>query len=343
MFCLCRPQVTEHEDDRNFNPLETPQERIIKMVLLGPAASSKTTIIKQFKKISDSLDESDIINQTAHIKHCVLYNMKTLCQQSLMLEQQCLELVSPFSVHTGNEHLRDEFLSMDDETQSLTPQMGLKIHTLWHDPGIRSTLRQRHRFQMDPNTAHFLNKVNTIAQTDYVPDFDDYVRIYHKSSGYCMCKCMKYIQNFGEYLFEVVDVGGAQLERNKWCNNHLLADMDFDAVLYTVPISDYDLTMCEDNKTNRLVDALCLFEETMIKTDFVNDKALFLLFTKYDVYLEKIKDVPITCCFDDFPDNRVDPYDAGKVIRFVAGKFLNVFSENNVGLKGPLKILRSTA
>ncbi len=81
----------------------------------------------------------------------------------------------------------------------------------------------------------------------------------------------------------------------------------------------------------------------MIRGDFFKNKSVFLLFNKYDAFVDKILRVPITKCFDDFPVNEYDPNNPNHVLRFIGSKFLNVFSENGVELKGPLRIFRTNA
>eukprot|EP00483_Globobulimina_turgida_P002823 UN02828 len=81
----------------------------------------------------------------------------------------------------------------------------------------------------------------------------------------------------------------------------------------------------------------------MIKGKFFTNKSILIFFNKYDIFQKKIKEVPITVAFDDFPENEMNPNDENDVIRFVAGQFLSVFEEQNIELTSPLHIIRTTA
>eukprot|EP01083_Nonionella_stella_P270267 915029_1 len=334
MFCFCNSGV--EEDERRFEELETPQEKTVKIVIIGPSDSGKTTIIKQLKKIHCIIDDEieDTRTMTNYIRDAIIANMKTLCSQSLVLNKF---YKLPTSVHRSVEYLRDEILSQP----SLTSDAAYKIAELWKDSGIKKTFAQQHYFQMDPNIEYFFNKVSEIAAPNYEPNFEDYIRIRRCSVGYSPIKFMKYIGTHGEYQFEIPDVGGTRTERRKWWNTKLLLDDNAKAIVYVVPLSDYDLTLYEDNKTNRLIESINLFKQIMIKGDFFKNKKIILFFNKYDLFTKKIKKTPITVCFKDFNENGKNPNDADDVMQFIAGKFLSVFGENNVQLNKRLRILRT--
>ena len=57
--------------------------------------------------------------------------------------------------------------------------------------------------------------------------------------------------------FKVFDVGGQRSERRKWI--HCFEDVT--AVIFVAAISEYDQKLFEDGATNRMVEALELFEE----------------------------------------------------------------------------------
>ena len=109
-----------------------------------------------------------------------------------------------------------------------------------------------------------------------------------------------------------------------------------------VPISDYDMKCFEDNNTNRLVEALKLFE-VIVDGEFFNGKCVLVFFNKYDLFQKKIKNVPITVAFPDFPVDKCDPYDEEDVVRFIASKFLQCFDGKNLELSAPLHIHRTSA
>eukprot|EP01084_Bolivina_argentea_P022660 42119_1 len=173
MLCCCSLNIDEKYD---FDKLETPKQKKVKILVLGPSDAGKTTIIKQLKLLNDMYDEEDSKNMTNYIRDSVLSNMKTLCDQSLILKEHYnLET----AVHRSVEYLRDEILSLHSSSNLLFNNIDIayKIKELWNDDGIQNTLKYRHRFQLDDNINYFFNKIEQISAQNYSPDFDDYVRI----------------------------------------------------------------------------------------------------------------------------------------------------------------------
>merc|ERR1712130_205106 len=169
-------------------------------------------------------------------------------------------------------------------------------------------------------------------------DFEDFIRIRTRSTGFAMEKVSANIDNFGDYTFEFTDVGGQRSERKKWMK--IVVDQ-IQAVLYVVAISEFDLKCFEDNETNRLVEALNLFQE-IVGGQFFNGKSVLVFFNKYDLFKEKIQSKPITLAFPDFPADG-NPNDENQVVKFIASKFLTCFDGKNIKLATPLHIHRTSA
>jgi len=81
-----------------------------------------------------------------------------------------------------------------------------------------------------------------------------------------------------------VDVGGQRSERKKWM--HCFEDVT--GVLFCVGISSYDQVLYEDNKTNRILEALKLFHE-ICQSKWFTSTAMILFLNKDDLFREKIK------------------------------------------------------
>mmetsp|Transcript_19311 Transcript_19311/g.39085 ORF Transcript_19311/g.39085 Transcript_19311/m.39085 type:complete len:266 (+) Transcript_19311:358-1155(+) len=68
-----------------------------------------------------------------------------------------------------------------------------------------------------------------------------------------------------------------------------------DCVLFVAAISGYNKTLFEDGKTNRMEDAMDLFEKT-VKEKMLEKSSLVLFLNKSDLFQEEIKRFPITSC-----------------------------------------------
>ena len=80
------------------------------------------------------------------------------------------------------------------------------------------------------------------------------------------------------------DVGGQRNERKKWI--HCFEGVT--AVIFVAAISEYDQKLFEDASTNRMVEALDLFEDICNNAFFVKS-SLILFLNKRDLFEEKIK------------------------------------------------------
>jgi guanine nucleotide-binding protein G(o) subunit alpha len=112
--------------------------------------------------------------------------------------------------------------------------------------------------------------------------------------------------------FQIFDVGGQRNERKKWI--HCFEGVT--AVLFVCAISEYDQTCFEDETTNRMKEALSLFDEIANSRFFV-DSAMILFLNKRDLFAEKIKRVPLKVCFPEYEGK--DEYDES--IAYIQSRF----------------------
>jgi len=263
--------------DKKMKMDHAKQKQTIRILLLGPGDSGKTTILKQMKKIHNQHNDFDVNLITSYIQDAVVEYMKKLCTQSIRLHDEFDEKTL---VHPDNEPLRKQFLQINSTT-ILNDDLCKKIKILWADDGIKQTLAKRHYFQIHDNVSYFLSRIDIISAADYTPSFDDYLRIRTRSTGFAQTNIVAEIENFGHHTFEFTDVGGQRSERKKWMR---FISEDIDAVLYIIAISEYDMNLFEDNKTNRLVEAVELFKSIMLKGHFFTNKSVLLFFNKYDLF-----------------------------------------------------------
>jgi hypothetical protein len=71
------------------------------------------------------------------------------------------------------------------------------------------------------------------------------------------------------------------------------------AVLFVAAISEYDQVLYEDENTNRMVEALNLFEE-ICNSRWFRETSMILFLNKRDLFGEKIQKVPLSKYFPDY-------------------------------------------
>ena len=124
----------------------------------------------------------------------------------------------------------------------------------------------------------YLNDITRIASPDYKPTVQDVLIARVRTTQVAM-------ENYriDGTDFEMYDVGGQRSERRKWIDC-------FDSVtsvIFVAALSEYDQTLAEAKRTNRMVEALELFRSVCNNRAFVNT-SIILFLNKRDIFQEKI-------------------------------------------------------
>ncbi|CAN0403236.1 unnamed protein product, partial [Hapterophycus canaliculatus] len=82
------------------------------------------------------------------------------------------------------------------------------------------------------------------------------------------------------------DVGGQRNERKKWI--HCFDNVT--AVIFVAALSEYDQCLFEDASTNRMIEAMDLFNE-ICNNRFFSESSMILFLNKKDLFAEKIQRV----------------------------------------------------
>lgn len=127
---------------------------------------------------------------------------------------------------------------------------------------------------------------------------------------------MTEVYNIDGTTFEMYDVGGQRNERKKWI--HCFEGVT--AVIFVAAISEFDQNLFEDVNTNRMTEALNLFDDICNNAFFTNS-SMILFLNKRDLFEVKIKikNIREVKDFTDFSGPDGD-YDAG--VEYFVGKFL---------------------
>jgi len=149
--------------------------------------------------------------------------------------------------------------------------------------------------------------LDQIKPPNYIPTFEDLLYVRSKTIGIYN---IEFTFNHGQY--KLLDVGGQRNERKKWKNVFNSANI----VIYVVGLSDYTKLCYEDDKTNRMDEALNVFEE-VINFDSFKNATIILLLNKYDKFVEKLKTFPLKNYFKDY-----DGDDNEKAFEFLKKNFL---------------------
>ena len=160
---------------------------------------------------------------------------------------------------------------------------------------IQQVFENRSQFQFPDSGPYFFDRLNDMVQSDYIPTVQDIVRTRIRTTG-----IVENIFKIGQNECLLIDVGGQRTERKKWI--HCFQDVT--SVIFVTAIQEYDQVLFEDQKTNRMIESLNLFEDT-INNQWFEKMPIILFLNKSDLLQAKIEKVPLSTCFPDFqgPEN----------------------------------------
>ncbi|MES1908489.1 MAG: hypothetical protein MHM6MM_001413 [Cercozoa sp. M6MM] len=309
-----RKRMSKRIDQQNARSFDRAQE-VKKLLLLGAGESGKSTLFKQMircygKGFTDAERASFITVVHAN----TLGAMQTLCTQS---QEMLAAGDADCKVAATESFDRIQKASPDDP---VTETLASDIELLWKDAGIQHTFSRRTEFQFPDSAEYFFGRVKAISAADFMPDDQDVLRTRVRTTGIVETS---FAIDGNE--FKLFDVGGQRNERKKWI--HCFEGVT--ALIFVAAISEYDQMLYEDHTTNRMDEALRLFDE-ICNLRWFRETSMILFLNKRDLFEEKIKHVPLTVCFRNYPNG--DSRDPELAYAFFKQQFeqLNRNQENTV-------------
>jgi len=194
------------------------------------------------------------------------------------------------------------------ENSGVDATLAAHMAALWADPGIQIVYQNRSMYQLNDSAGYFLSKVQEVGKPDFLPNEEDILRSRVRTTGIVEQEFV-----IDGNRFRMFDVGGQRNERKKWI--HCFSDVT--AVLFVAALSEYDQTLYEDGETNRMEEALKLFDE-ISNSPHLKKTSMILMLNKRDLFADKILKVSLKKYFQTYagPDH---DYNAG--VEFIQNMF----------------------
>jgi hypothetical protein len=202
--------------------------------------------------------------------------------------------------------------------EELSEEAAQHINTLWAQEGIQKTWTERSNFQIPDSVCYFFEDVDRLASPNFVPTHTDILRCRARTTGIVETQFSMHNTHF-----RIMDVGGQRSERKKWihCFENVMA------VLFVAAINEFDQKCFEDDTTNRVVEALDLFDDVCNKGWFSN-ASIILFLNKRDLFAEKIKHQSLDVLFPEYTGGK--DYEAA--VAFLKQRFASLNSTEGVEL-----------
>jgi len=305
------PKVDEQELKRsneieNALSTEKKSKARIKLLLLGPGGSGKSTIAKQMRilflkgfqeKEREPFKEIIQTNIFQTIRAILLYLQTT--DQLSTLSQENREIAELFLSNNESIGFMSEF----------TLDVARKIKSLWTEEIVKDTFFNNSASLLNCNESadFYLNDLDRISQPNYIPTDSDILRARARTTG------VHEIQfQFNNVSFSVIDVGGQRTERRKWIHQF----HDVAAVLFCIAMSDYSMNLYEDKRVNRMHESVTLFQE-IVNLECFQKTSIILFLNKKDLFEDRIKRIDMKSCFPEYTGG----HDAEAGTKFLIEKF----------------------
>lgn len=292
------------QDDMNKE--EKKNKQILRLLFLGTGESGKSTIFKQMQIISKTGFSGYEKNTYRHVvRRNALEAMQTLVKGC--------EKFKGCDLKNPPEQAAAKFLM---SINPLEPDFWVKdiaqhIKYLWEQSeAIHLAFMRRANLQLVDSAEYLFSRLDAMDQADYIPTEDDILRARLRTSG-----IVERVFRIHDTDFTFIDVGGQRNERRKWI--HCFESVT--AVIFVAAISEYNQKLYEEDKENRLLEAINVFDK-ICNNQYFLDVAMILFLNKIDIFAQKVKQEPITTLFPEYKG----PLTEDDQKEYIRSKFLEV-------------------
>ncbi|XP_058138252.1 guanine nucleotide-binding protein subunit alpha-15 isoform X1 [Dasypus novemcinctus] len=324
--CLTDDEKAAARIDQEINKILLEQKRRdrgeLKLLLLGPGESGKSTFIKQMRIIHGAGYSEE---ERRGFRPLVYQNV--LVSVQAMLEAMD-RLQIPFS-RPDSQHHASLVMSQDPyKVTTFQRRCATAIQWLWRDSGVRACYERRREFHLLDSAGYYLSHLERITEEDYVPTAQDVLRSRMPTTG-----INEYCFSVQKTNLRIVDVGGQKSERKKWihCFENVIA------LIYLASLSEYDQRLEENNQENRMMESLALFG-TILELPWFKSTSVILFLNKTDILEEKIHTSHLATYFPGFQGPKQDAEAAKK---FILDMYAGMYARCAEGADGSKKGARS--
>jgi len=297
--------------DKVLNSQQVDESKVIKLLLLGTGESGKSTIFKQMQILYQE-GFSDFEKST--FRHVVRRNVVEAMQTLLHGAERFGFHLSSHGSQAAAKFMMDlDPLAADFWQQEIVGY----VKELWtKEQALRKAYEQRSKLQLLDSAEYLFEHIDRIGQADYTPNKDDILRARLRTSG-----IVERMFKINRVDFKFLDVGGQRNERRKWI--HCFEGVT--AVIFVAAISEYDQVLYEDEKENRLHEAVRVFDQ-ICNNKYFTSTAMILFLNKKDIFEDKVKRVSLRVCFPEYRGG--DSYE--ECCEYIKQKFLDVNKQDKM-------------
>ena len=264
--------------ERQLEAQQKEENKIVKLLVLGTGESGKSTVFKQMKILYSVPDPP---SKFIMVVRANLFGNAAQVRDGM--GKLGIEFKDP-AASAAAEKIKDNGQDGSIKSDGLEKDFA----TMYGDAGVQEAIERAHEFQLNDSTRYFWERAAEILKTDYLPSEQDVLRARVRTTGIVQ-------QNFviKDQKYTMFDVGGQRNERRKWI--HCFDNVT--AVIFVTAISEFDQMLYEDANTNRMDEALTLFDQICNHPSF-KKTSMILFLNKRDLFEIKLKKKTMVCWRD---------------------------------------------
>jgi len=301
-------QLVHREIEKQLRKDKKKLKTELKLLLLGTGESGKSTFIKQMRIIHGTGYSEQ---ERREFSQLIFQNLFLAIQSMIQaMETLCISYDNP-----GNKEKSDLLRSINYNSITFLDSPYVEaIRDLWADSGIQECYSLRREFQLIDSSKYFIEALDRITTTYYLPTLQDILRVRVPTTG-----VIEYRFDLQDVYIRIVDVGGQRSERRKWIH----CFENFTSIIFLAALSEYDQALYENNNDNRLQESTTLFR-TIINCSWFVHSSIILFLNKKDLLEEKIIHSHIAEYFPEFDGPQCDAVAARN---FISKMFLDLNSD----------------
>ena len=272
-----------HLEIEQYMKIDARLDRIIKrMALIGTKSSGKSTIFRNVQAIYSI----DITNKEECSQLCSNF-------RNIIIQQCYHNALNSCNIIEANKlYLQLKELSIENDDDLL--KISSIISNLWQRSNTKKIYKLRHfysyQYKIDDNIDYFFDNIDRIMTNQYQVTLQDWQKCKDDND---INKLLEYEWEIKENPFSIIEIPSnfnGIMSKKLWTFQHI------NAFLFFLPLSDYPVFTNDGIST--FIQHIKLFKQ-FVNNEFIKDCEVILMFSKFDLFLENIKNGIPFKCFED--------------------------------------------